>query len=186
MVGVLVLLVGVFRVAVAEPSVSRDQDDVVGIFKKAHDPNRYVSVNPIVVNSRHYVLALWNERGNPILLRGDIFQYDSGGPEKFRKVYSGDLSEEVIGAYAFSVDGTGREQLFILSNSGHLKVVRILDVESDGSLKMIFENGGADATLLTDSRELWIKDSVAGRADVYQWDQKKGSIRHARSVPVTF
>lgn len=182
----LFLLMAGLLPAHAQARSRTEEDNAVAAFRKHHGKN-YLSVNSIMLNSRPYVIAFWNEGGHPILLRADIFQYDKARVQgEFEKVYSGDVSEEVIGIYAFSVDGSGQEQLIFLSNSGQLKIVRILAIQKSGSMNLIFMNGGADVSLLSDSREIWIKNSVGQEIDVYEWDEQTGRIQHKRSVSVLF
>lgn len=177
----------IFVPAQAQSAGHGGHADAVATFRKQHYPEPYISVDSITLNSHPYVIAFWNEGGNALSLRADIYRVDNvEGKFEYGMAYSGDFSEEVLGIYAFSMDKSEREQLLVLSNSGHLKIVRVLTLQDNGSMKEVFRNGGEDVTLLSDSREIWIKNPIGREVDVYQWDKETGGIRHERSVSILF
>lgn len=171
--------------ATAFGSEMRGRDDqLVSQFRKQH--KEYTSATGVTLNSVEYIVATWNADNLPSQLHAELYECTiAGDADKCRKVYSGSVAEELVGIYPFSFSNSGKQQLILLSRSGQLQVLRILS-EDRGKLVKIFENGGSNIDVVADEREIWIKNRIGKKIDIYSWDQNTGTIKWKRNLNVVF
>ena len=118
------------------------------------------------LNGHGYILAFWYEEDSPVELRVSIFRHaDDRLQEPVTEAFTGAVAEEIIRVTTFDLKGDGRDELIFLSNSGQIKLIRVLE-ESGPRLKLIFDNGGTDVTLMKDTREVCDKSKTAQVVEV--------------------
>lgn len=161
--------------------------DTIARFKKLYGNVRdYRSFELLKLNGAHYLLAFWYEDNDPLQFSVNIFRYQDEELQKpIFKVYTGSVAETLRATETFDLMGTGKDQLIFLSDSGEIELLRVLE-DTGRDLKLVFENGGSQVTVLPDSREIWIKNKVARNIDVYKWDSESQKFAHIRTIRVLF
>lgn len=182
------ILVVAAAVAASLRPVSADcENNTVERFKQLYGNVRdYNSIKLTRLNGQQYLLAFWNEDNDPLQLWVNIFAYsDDELQSPIYKAFTGDLSEQVIEITQCNLTGTDNRDLVFLSKSGQIEMIRILR-QKGRELQLVFENGGADITLPTDQREVWIKNRTGKQLSVYRWDQARGKFIDYKTLPVAF
>jgi hypothetical protein len=169
------------------PVSARSCDQTIDRFKQSYGNVRdYKEIKLLTLNGERYILAFWYEDNDPLQLSVTIFRYfDEQLKEPVYKVFSGDVSEEVLAIEEFDLTGNGRNDLLFLSKSGMVETVRVLH-EKGKEFALVFENGGSDVTVLKDRREIWIKARTGKEVQVFLWDGKTGKFICYKTVPVVF
>jgi hypothetical protein len=185
-----VLSLLLFTVLVLASSFARgltEEPVTISRFKALYGETRdYKSFKLLTLNGHRYILAFWYEDNSPLQLSVNIVRYtDADLEEPVFGVFSGSVAEDVAEIVTFDVTGDGRDELLFLSNSGQIKIVRILQ-EAERELRPIFENGGTEVTLLKDTREIWIKSRSAGDLTAFRWDPKEKKIVAIAAHPIVF
>lgn len=185
-----VLSLLLFMVLVLASSFARgvtEEEVTISRFRALYGGIRdYKSFKLLSLNGHRYLLAFWYENNSPLQLSVNIVRYtDAKLEEPVFGVFSGSVAEDVTEIVTFDVTGDGRDELLFLSNSGQIKVIRILQ-EAGRELRPIFENGGTEVTLLKDTREIWIKSKSAGDLTVFRWDPKEKKIVAIATHPTVF
>jgi hypothetical protein len=164
-----------------------EQSKALSLFRQQYRGGHYGWSSALTLNSKEYILATWHPGGHATELHLDVFECtDHESAAKFRKLYSDNVSEELIGAYAAALDGSGKQNLVLLSNSAQIKIVKILSFSEAGEPRLIFDNGGTDVTVLKDEKEIWLKSRSAGVVDVYRWTEEQTRFVKAKTLNILF
>jgi hypothetical protein len=163
-----------------------EKSTILSVFRQQYRASNYGWTSALSLNSKEYVLATSHPGGHATELQLDVFEPTDQVPTKFRKVYSGNVSEELIGVYAVALDGSGKQNLVLLSNSAQIKIIKILNSSETGDLSVIFDNGGTEVTIVKDEKEIWLKSRSAGVVDVYQWSEKQNRYNKTKTLNIVF
>lgn len=181
------LLAVLFPDHVGRAAVQQGADSLIKEFEKSGEFNeRYESIRVLELNKEHCVLAFWYEEGSYLQLSVDVFRSaGERGKHSFRRIFSGDVSEEVTDIATFDLTADGRDELLFVSNSGMIKMIRVLE-DLAAEMRLIFSNGGNEVTLLKVSREILIKSRSTRELDVYRWNSVKNEFVLVRTEAVLF
>ena len=188
----LYFVLSLLLVTVAFPLAAFHRDDGeqskwLSVFRQQYRGGHYGWSSSLNLNSREYILATWHPGGHATELHLDVFECaDHESATKFRKVYSGNVSEELIGAYAVALDRSGKQNLVLLSNSAQIKIIKVLSFSEAGDFSVIFDNGGTDVTMLKDEKEIWLKSRSGGVVDVYQWSEEQNRFAKTKTLNIVF